>query len=115
MAAAMGAAYGINAKAKNMDGARKLIDYLTSDEGQSVYNTPIAAIPALGSQSFKPDKALDTLTQYLADGKTDPFMDQLWPNAKVQQVHFEVVQQLLAGDIDSKAALAKMDAAYKEG
>lgn len=115
MAAAMGAAYGINAKAKNMDAAKKLIEFLTSDEGQNVYNTPIAAIPALGSSSFTPDPALDSLTQYLADGKTDPFMDQLWPNAKVQQVHFEVVQQLLAGDTDSKGALAQMDAAYAEG
>lgn len=115
MAAAMGAAYGINAKAKNMEGAKQLIEFLTSDEGQNVYNTPIAAIPALGSSSFEPDPALDSLTQYLADGKTDPFMDQLWPNAKVQQVHFEVLQQLLAGDIDSKGALAQMDAAYAEG
>lgn len=115
MAAAMGAAYGINADASNPEGATRLIEFLTSDEGQNVYNTPIAAIPALGSSSFEPDPALDSLTQFLAEGKTDPFMDQLWPNAKVQQVHFEVLQQLLAGDIDSEGALAQMDAAYAEG
>jgi raffinose/stachyose/melibiose transport system substrate-binding protein len=115
MAAAMGAAYGINAKAKNPEGARELIDFLTSDEGQSVYNTPIAAIPALGSSSFEPDPALESLLEYLEAGKTDPFMDQLWPNAKVQQVHFEVLQQLLAGDVDAKGALSQMDAAYAEG
>ncbi|MBT2500155.1 extracellular solute-binding protein [Agromyces sp. ISL-38] len=115
MAAAMGAAYGINAKAKNPEGAKKLIEFLTSDEGQSVYNTPIAAIPALGSSTFEPDPALDSLLEYLESGKTDPFMDQLWPNAKVQQVHFEVVQQLLAGDVDAKGALSQMDAAYAEG
>lgn len=115
MAAAMGAAYGINADAKNPEEARQLIEYLTSDEGQSVYNTPIAAIPALGSDSFEPDPALDSLIDYLADGRTDPFMDQLWPNPKVQQTHFEVVQQLLAGDIDSVQALTRMDEAYAEG
>ncbi|MGK3952133.1 ABC transporter substrate-binding protein [Microbacterium sp. I2] len=115
MAAAMGAAYGINADASNPEGARQLVEFLTSDEGQNVYNTPIAAIPALGSSSYEPDPALETLTQYLADGLTDPFMDQLWPNAKVQQVHFEVLQQLLAGDTDAVGALTQMDAAYAEG
>ena len=115
MAAALGAAYGVNVKAKNADGAKQLVDYLTSDEGLSTYNTAIAGIPALPSSSFEQDPALDTLTQYLADGKTDPFMDQLWPNAKVQQTHFEVLQQLLAGSTDAKGALSQMDAAYAEG
>lgn len=115
MAAAMGAAYGINAAADNPEGARQLVEFLTSDDGQNIYNTPIAAIPALGSSSYEPDPALEALTQYLADGRTDPFMDQLWPNAKVQQVHFEVLQQLLAGDTDSVGALSQMDAAYAEG
>lgn len=115
MAAALGASYGINAKAKNQDGANQLIEFLTSPEGSKIYIEAVAGIPALPNDTVELDPALDTLVTYLKDGKTDPFMDQLWPNAKVQQVHFEVLQQLLAGDIDAKGALAKMDAAYAEG
>lgn len=115
MAAALGAAYGINAKAKNPSGAKKLIDYLTSPEGNKIYVDATKGLPALPNDTVKLDPSLDTLVKYLNDGKTNPFMDQLWPNAKVQQTHFEVLQQLLAGDIDAKGALTKMDEAYAEG
>jgi raffinose/stachyose/melibiose transport system substrate-binding protein len=115
MAAALGAAYGINASAENPEGAAQLIDFLTSPEGNTLYNEAIKGIPALPNDTFELDPSLTTLVEYLNEGKTDPFMDQLWPNAKVQQVHFEVLQQLLAGDIDARGALEKMDAAYAEG
>jgi raffinose/stachyose/melibiose transport system substrate-binding protein len=115
MAAALGASYGINAKAENPDGAAQLIDFLTSAEGNTIYNEAIKGIPALPNDTFELDPSLTTLVQYLNDGKTDPFMDQLWPNAKVQQVHFEVLQKLLAGDESAEDALAEMDAAYAEG
>ena len=34
---------------------------------------------------------------FLTEGKTVPFMDQQWPNAKVQPAHFAGVQELFAG------------------
>ena len=34
---------------------------------------------------------------YVKDNKAVPFMDQGWPNAKVQPAHFAGVQELLAG------------------
>ena len=42
-------------------------------------------------------------------------MDQFWPNARVQQAHFEVLQALLAGQTTVPDALAKMDTAYAQG
>jgi raffinose/stachyose/melibiose transport system substrate-binding protein len=115
MAGAVGASYAVNAATKNKDAAIDFIDWLASDEGSSVYATAVAGIPAIPSESFEADPLLDTFIQYQTDGKTDPFMDQLWPNSKVQQVHFEVLQQLLAGSLSSEDALKQMDAAYAEG
>ena len=116
MAAALGAAYGLNAKAKNPDGGKQFIEFLTSPEGQAVYATGTAAVPVLpASSDYKQDPALSTAVKYLKDGKSDPFMDQLWPNAKVQQTHFEVLQQLLAGKISSVDAAKQMDKVYAEG
>lgn len=116
MAAALGAAYGLNAKAKNAEGGKAFIEYLTSPEGQSVYATASSALPVLPAASdYKQDPSLDTAVKYLKDGKTDPFMDQLWPNAKVQQTHFEVLQKLLAGKESSVDAAKEMDKVYAEG
>ncbi|HZL06561.1 MAG TPA: carbohydrate ABC transporter substrate-binding protein, partial [Coriobacteriia bacterium] len=98
-----------------MDAANRLIEFLVSPEGAAIYSTAASGIPAIPSSSFEADPSLSTFVTYQEDGKTDPFMDQLWPNAKVQQVHFQVIQQLLAGSISSTDALEQMDAAYAEG
>jgi len=41
-------------------------------------------------------------------------MDQLWPNPKVQNVHFTVVQDMFSGKLKPPEALAQMDEAYKQ-
>ena len=114
MAAAMGAGYAINVDTKNGDQARQFIEFITSPEGQALYADAIAGIPALDPE-YEVDEALAPLMTFMAEGKTDPFMDQLWPNANVQQVHLEAGQQLLAGEITPAEALERMDAAYAEG
>ena len=43
-----------------------------------------------------------------------PFMDQQWPNAKVQPAHFAGVQELFAGKTDIDGLLAKLDEAYQQ-
>ena len=46
--------------------------------------------------------------------KTVPFMDQQWPNAKVQPAHFAGVQDLVAGKTDVGGLLNKLDEAYQQ-
>ena len=44
-----------------------------------------------------------------------PFMDQLWPNAKVQQTMLSGLQEIFSDQTTPDKLLAKMDADYKAG
>lgn len=115
MAGAAGSTYGVNAHAKNKDLAIKFVNFLESPDGMNLYAQTNKALPAVPNDSFKVDPALATLQQDQKDGKTDAFMDQNWPNARVQQTLFQVVQDLLAGKTDISSALKQMDSAYTQG
>jgi raffinose/stachyose/melibiose transport system substrate-binding protein len=115
MAGAAGSSYGVNAKSKNMAAALKLISYLASPEGTNLYATAGSSLPALPNATFKLDPSLAVIAQEQKAGKTDPFMDQLWPNAEVQQTMFDGLQKVLAGNESATDALKAMDAAFAKG
>lgn len=115
MAGAAGASYAVNAKAKQKDAALDFVDWLMSPAGMNFYSTENAALPAIPNDQFTVEPALRVLEQYQKDGRTDPYMDQQWPNARVQQVHFAVVQELLGGKTSPQEALQRMDDAYEQG
>ncbi len=115
MAGATGSSYGINAKTKNPDLATKFINFLTTQDATNLYAETNGALPAIPNDAFKVDPSLASLADYQKANKTDPFMDQFWPNARVQQTHFDVVQALLGDQTTVQDALAKMDAAYQQG
>ncbi|WP_150253113.1 ABC transporter substrate-binding protein [Nocardiopsis deserti] len=113
MPGSVSAAYGVNAETERMEEAMAFVDFLASDEGQDIYATEGGTLTALPNEDREIDPALTTLTDFQSDGRTVPFMDQRWPNPRVQQTHFTVIQQLFAGDITVDDALAEMDAAYQ--
>ena len=69
--------------------------------------------PAPATAAHTPSPALATLIQFEKKGKTVPFMDQLWPNAKVQADHFAGVRELFDGKATPAQVLQQMDAACK--
>ncbi|MET9226163.1 extracellular solute-binding protein [Lentzea sp. NPDC003310] len=112
MPGAVSGAYGVNAKSGNQELAVKFVDFLASEKGQNLYNEKGGTLPAVPNTSFKVDPALASLDQHLRNGTTVPFMDQLWPNPKVQQEHFNQVQKLFSGSTTVDEALAALDKAY---
>ena len=62
----------------------------------------------------KTDPLLQPFAPFMASNKTVPFMDQQWPNAKVQPAHFAGVQDLVAGKTDVGGLLGKLDEAYQQ-
>jgi len=115
MPAAAGAGYGVNAKAKNKDLALKFVNFVMSPEGMSLFNKKQGSLPSLADAGSAIDPALTELSTFIKDNRTVPFMDQLWPNAKVQQTMFSGLQEMFSGQSTADKVLAKMDADYKAG
>lgn len=115
MPAAAGAGYGINAKTKNKELALKFVNFVMSPQGMSVFNGKQGSLPALPDSGSTVDPSLADVAKYINDGKTVPFMDQLWPNAKVQQTMLSGLQEIFSGQSTPEKVLAAMDANYKEG
>jgi raffinose/stachyose/melibiose transport system substrate-binding protein len=114
MPGAAGGAFALNAKAKNPDLASKFIDFLATPEAMNLYAEATGNLPSVPNAQFKADPALQPLIDFQKGGKTVPFMDQLWPNPKVQQAHFTGVQNMFAGKTTPTSALKAMDKAYQE-
>jgi raffinose/stachyose/melibiose transport system substrate-binding protein len=115
MPAAAGAGYGVNAKAKNKDLALRFVNFVMSPDGMKVFNSKQGSLPALPDNGSAVDPAFTELTTYLNDNRTVPFMDQLWPNAKVQQTMLSGLQEIFSGQSTPDKVLAAMDADYKPG
>lgn len=115
MPAAAGAGYGINAKAKNKALALKFVNYVMSPQGMSVFNQKQGSLPALPNAGSAVDPSLSELTTFIGSGRTVPFMDQLWPNAKVQQTMLTGIQEIFSGQSTPDKMLAAMDSDYKSG
>ncbi|MEV4551984.1 extracellular solute-binding protein [Nonomuraea wenchangensis] len=104
---------GASAKGKNAEAAKAFIDFLGKQENINAWAKEIAAIPLTQDASSTIDPAVESFLPFTKD-RAVPFMDQRWPNAEVQPVHFAVVQKLLAGDSTIDEALKKMDEAYRK-
>jgi len=115
MPAAAGAGYGVNAKAKNKELALKFVDFVMSPEGMNEFAKVQGSIPALPDTGFSVDPALAEVQTFIQDNRTVPFMDQLWPNAKVQQTMLTGLQEIFSNQSTPAKLFAAMDADYKAG
>ena len=115
MPAAAGAGYGVNAKAKNKELALKFVNFVMSPEGMKVFNGKQGSLPTLADSGSTVDPAFTDLTTFIQGNRTVPFMDQLWPNAKVQQTMLSGLQEIFSNQSTPDKVLAAMDADYKAG
>ncbi|MGN9842602.1 extracellular solute-binding protein [Nonomuraea sp. H19] len=104
---------GAGAKGKNVEEAKAFIDFLGKQESINAWAKAISAIPLTQDASSTIDPAVQSFLPFTKD-RAVPFMDQRWPNAEVQPVHFAVIQELLAGKSTIDEALKKMDEAYQK-
>lgn len=115
MPAAAGAGYGINAKTKNKDLALKFVSFIMSPQGMNLFAQKQGGVPALADTGYSVDPALADVATFINDGRTVPFMDQLWPNPKVQQTMLSGLQEIFSGQSTPGQVLAAMDTDYKAG
>ncbi|XVV17032.1 ABC transporter substrate-binding protein [Actinoplanes sp. CA-131856] len=115
MPAAAGAGYGVNAKAKNKDLALKFITFIMSPEGMKLFNEKQGSLPTLPDAGTTVDPGLKQLTTFVQENRTVPFMDQLWPNAKVQQTMLSGLQEVFSKQATADQVLKDMDTEYQKG
>src|SRR3954468_4423775 len=112
--AGMCAGLAASASGKHVDQAKKFIDWIGKPENMATFSKATFSIPLVGAESADVDPVLKPFTPFLAANKTVPFMDQQWPNAKVQPAHFAGIQELVAGKTDISGLLKQLDEAYNQ-
>ncbi|MFB8776981.1 ABC transporter substrate-binding protein [Streptomyces broussonetiae] len=115
MPAAAGGGYGVNARTKNKELALKFVDFVMSREGMNLFVTRQGSLPTLPDTGHRADPSLTELSGFIAADRTVPFMDQLWPNPKVQQTMLSGLQEIFSGQSTPAQVLADMDTAYRSG
>ncbi|MEU6356599.1 extracellular solute-binding protein [Streptomyces sp. NPDC047072] len=113
--AAAGAGYGVNAKAKNPELALKFVNFVMSPEGMNLFVKKQGGLPSLPDTGYQVDPSLAELSTFITSNRTVPFMDQLWPNAKVQQTMLSGLQEIFSGQTTPEKLLGDMDDDYKAG
>jgi raffinose/stachyose/melibiose transport system substrate-binding protein len=113
--AAAGAGYGVNAKAKNKELALKFVNFVMSHKGMNLFVKKQGGLPSLPDTGYVADPSLAELSKFITSDRTVPFMDQLWPNAKVQQTMLSGLQEIFSGQSTPEKLLAEMDTDYKSG
>ena len=111
--AAASAGWSVNAESENLEASLEFLRFLAEPENLTAYSTLRSEIPAVLAEGSEVAPILAPMVPFIEEGRSYPFMDQLWPNAEVQQAHFAGVQQVFAGDATIEEALASMDEAYQ--
>ncbi|BBC38524.1 hypothetical protein SGFS_098180 [Streptomyces graminofaciens] len=115
MPAGAGAGYAINAKAKNKELALKFVNFVMSPEGMNTFVKKQGSLPTLPDTGFAADPSLAEVTKFVEADRTVPFMDQLWPSAKVGQTLVSGIQEIFSGQSTPGKLLDEMDTHYKAG
>ncbi len=107
--------YAVNAAAENPVAARMFLDFLAQPEVYTGYLTTQGSFSPLPIEGFEPPAEIAFLADFIAEGRTYPWMDQLWPNAQVQPALIDGTQGLLGGNGSIDDVLSQMDVAYTTG
>jgi raffinose/stachyose/melibiose transport system substrate-binding protein len=103
---------GVNAKTKNKALALEFVQFMARPENMNKWATSGGSLPAFPNDQFTAGPELAEFVEFQKAGRTVPFMDQLWPNPTVQNVHLAGVQEMFSGKTKPAELLERMDAAY---
>lgn len=108
----LGVGWGVNAKANNLEGGLAFLEYLNTPEASKLTANIYGLSPNGGDVETSEINELEI--PLVEENRTVPFMDVTWPSAKVQNLHFTGVQELLAGSKTPAQVLTEMQDAYTD-
>jgi len=104
--------YGVFEGSKNKDAAIAFLNFMNEPEIQRDW-ADITLVPVFGMPPELTDPVYVEIMGYVNAGKGALYMDNKWPNPRVQEAHFVGIPDLLDGRASVKDVLGRMDAAYK--
>lgn len=105
----------VNMKAANKKGANDFVDFLAQPENLQLYNDALAGtVPSIPTGTVSDDPNLVTITDYLSNGQTVHFLNQFWPNARIEQAMYAGVQGMLTDTTTPEEILSSMDQEYAQ-
>ncbi|WP_210481106.1 ABC transporter substrate-binding protein [Naasia sp. SYSU D00948] len=108
----LGAGYGVNAKSKNIDLAKKFVDFYMSDAGLKIAVELASIYPSAPVEGYTPPESLAGVAEQAQGDQTASFPDQTWPNAVVNQTYLDGLQAFIGGQTTAEDLLAQLDSAY---
>ncbi len=111
--AGISAGIGISSKSTKVEPAKAFVEWLGRPEQMATFAKGGYAVP-LVSAGGELDPLVQPFEPFVQESKSVPFMDQQWPNAKVQPVHFAGIQELFAGEKTVPQLLSDLDEAYQQ-
>ncbi|MBT8163200.1 MULTISPECIES: ABC transporter substrate-binding protein [Arthrobacter] len=109
LAFGLGVGWGVNAKAKNADGAKKFVAFLASKDG-SAMNADKSGVAPNGTIESNDSNKLEI--PFVKEGKTASFPDVDWPSPQVQNLHLTGIQEMLGGKKTPAQVLTSMQDAF---
>jgi raffinose/stachyose/melibiose transport system substrate-binding protein len=104
--------YGVFEGSKNKDAAIAFLNFMHEPEIQKDWATT-TLVPVFGMPPEMTDPVYVGIMKYVNEGKGALYMDNKWPNPRVQEAHFVGIHDLFSGKATIKDVLGRMDAAYK--
>lgn len=109
----VGSGLSVNAATQHPEEAKKFIAFMMEPENQAAYATATSQVPALPNQIYQPgDDATKVIMEAIANGKTAPLTNQLWPNPTIVPEQRKYTQMMLGGEVAPKDVTDAMDRAW---
>ncbi|AMG83102.1 hypothetical protein AXH82_06735 [Microbacterium sp. PAMC 28756] len=105
----------VSATAKNPEGAKAFLEYLSDPERAAEYADATKTLPILAGVEALPSTVGDALQPFLASQQFVPFVNHRWVNGDTQAALMQNGPLLATGGASIQDVLAAMDAAYALG
>lgn len=105
---ALGAGYGVNAKSKNIDLAKKFVDLYLSDEGLKIALENSSIYPSAPVEGWTPPASLAGVAEQAGSDRTAPIV---YMEAPVEKAYLDGLQTFIGGQNSASDLLKQMDAA----
>lgn len=105
----------VNADSPQVEEAKKLLDCLAEPEHVNTFASELGSLPGLDVDDAEFPDDLAGVEPLLADDRTAPFANYMWPNGDTQQRLLQSGQQLVDQSIEVDQLCEQLDTEYAKG